>query len=302
MQQPLVLMVLDGWGERADGSDNAIARAPAVHFSRLWEAYPHTTLNAGGEAVGLLPGQMGDSNVGHLTLGAGRVIFQDLARIHRAVADGSFGRLPLLQEFLAGVRPGRLHLLGLLSPGGVHSHQEHLAAVLQAAREAGLQGDEVVIHVWTDGRDVPPGSAPASLAYLQEVMARTGVGRIATVSGRYFAMDRDRRWDRTERAYRAMVEGQGETAPDAESAVEAAYAAGHTDEFIPPTVLTGGGPGPFIREEDSVFVYNFRADRVRQIIRALADPEFDAFPRPFARVRRFLGMTQYDRGFLLPYL
>jgi 2,3-bisphosphoglycerate-independent phosphoglycerate mutase len=300
--RPTVLMVLDGWGQREDAPDNAITRAPASHFQALWDRYPHTTLDAHGEAVGLVAGQMGDSNVGHLNLGAGRVVYQNLARIHRAIDDGSFFANPVLRETLERARGHRLHLFGLLSDGGVHSHQRHLDAVLQAARDAGLTA--VFLHLCLDGRDVPPQSAMLYLERLADTLTEVGVGRVATLMGRYYGMDRDRRWDRIERAYRAMVEGVGPTARSAPEALAASYAAGVTDEFVVPTVLVdaAGRPVGPVGEDDAVFVFNFRADRVRQITRAWWDPAFDEFPRPFPRVGWLAGMTLYDENMVLPHV
>jgi 2,3-bisphosphoglycerate-independent phosphoglycerate mutase len=300
--RPTVLIVLDGWGLREDAPDNAITRAPARHVQALWDTYPHTTLQAHGEAVGLLPGQMGDSNVGHLNLGAGRVVYQNLARIHRALADGSFYTRPVLRETLERARGHRLHLFGLLSDGGVHSHQDHLVAVLRAARDAGLT--DVALHLCLDGRDVPPKSALTYLERLANDLNTVGVGRVATIMGRYYGMDRDRRWDRIEKAYRAMVEGLGPTARSAPEAVAAAYQADTTDEFVVPTVLVddAGRPVGTIRPEDAVFVFNFRADRVRQMTRALWDPDFQEFARPFPRVAWLAGMTLYDENMVLPHV
>jgi 2,3-bisphosphoglycerate-independent phosphoglycerate mutase len=299
---PLVLMVLDGWGMREDAADNAITRAPARAFYELWETYPHTLLEAHGEAVGLVEGQMGDSNVGHLNLGAGRVVYQNLARIFRAAADGTLARSPVLAEAFARGRSHALHLFGLLSDGGVHSHMDHLLALLELARAADVR--RAYLHLCLDGRDVPPQSAFRYLERLAEGLARIGVGAVATVMGRYYGMDRDNRWERTEKAYRAMVEGAGPTARSAPEAVARSYADGITDEFVMPTVLVdaAGRPVATIRPDDAVFVFNFRADRVRQITRALADPAFDRFPRPAGPVAWVGGMTLYDENFPLPHV
>ncbi len=303
--RPLVLMVLDGFGLRGDAPDNAIRRAPARAFDALWAKWPHTTLKAHGEAVGLIPGQMGDSNVGHLTLGAGRVVYQNLARIHRAVDDGTLATSPVLADLLADTvrRGARLHLYGLLSEGGVHSHRRHVEALLTAIRAAGV-GD-LVLHLNLDGRDVPPRSAAGEVAWLAD---RLHLGpdatRVGTVMGRYYGMDRDQRWERTERAYRALVEGAGATARSVPEAVSAAYAAGVTDEFVEPTVLVDGAGAPvgLVRAEDAVLFFNFRADRMRQLAAALTDPQFEAFSRPFPQVARAASMTQYDEARPLPHL
>jgi 2,3-bisphosphoglycerate-independent phosphoglycerate mutase len=299
---PLVLMVLDGWGIAPANACNAIALAPDENLRRLGEQYWSASLVAHGSEVGLLPGQMGDSNVGHLTLGAGRVVDQNLTRIHKAIADGSLARHPVVATLAERARTGRVHLLGLLSPGGVHSHQEHLQALLEILAHAGA--GSVYLHLWLDGRDVPPQSALGSLEFLATVLARVGVGEVASIAGRYYAMDRDRRWERTERAYRAMVEGVGETSRSAIEAVTRSYQAGITDEFVHPTVIVDGSGRPVarIQPDDAVFVFNFRADRVRQITRALADPAFSAFARPYPRVAWVGGMALYDEAFVLPHV
>jgi 2,3-bisphosphoglycerate-independent phosphoglycerate mutase len=253
----VVLVVLDGWGCAPPGPGNAVELAETPVFDRLWTEYPHTTLKASGEAVGLPPGQMGNSEVGHLTIGSGRVLDQDLQRVNRAIADGSFFENPALKAAFA--KGGDVHLLGLVSYGGVHSHTDHLKALLRFAPE------RTWIHAFTDGRDVSPTSAARDLAELP-------AQRIATVAGRYYAMDRDQRWDRTQRAYDAIVEGRGELAPDPVAAVEAAYARGITDEFIEPIVLEGR---PRLTEADAVIFFNFRPDRARQLTRKLLEGRFD---------------------------
>ncbi|PSR22302.1 MAG: 2,3-bisphosphoglycerate-independent phosphoglycerate mutase [Sulfobacillus acidophilus] len=300
MKSPLVLMILDGWGLAAATPTNAITAAPETHYRELRDRFPATQVQAHGRAVGLMPEQMGDSNVGHLTIGAGRIVQQNLPRISDAVASGDLARNPVLGEALEKAKTRRLHLLGLLSPGGVHSHQDHLRALIEIAAEHGLK--DVVLHLWLDGRDVPPESAMTSLEFLAEVLNATGVGRVGSVAGRYYAMDRDRRWDRTEQAYRAMVEGRGRTAASVVEALDAAYRAGETDEFVVPTVMVDahGDPVGTIRSDDVVVVFNFRADRVRQITRALADPNFPEFDRPFDHVDVY-GMTVYDEDFVLPH-
>jgi len=253
----VVLVVLDGWGCAPPGPGNAVELAKTPVFDRLWTEYPHTTLKASGEAVGLPPGQMGNSEVGHLTIGSGRVLDQDLQRVNRAIADGSFFENPALKAAFA--KGGDVHLLGLVSYGGVHSHMDHLKALLRFAPE------RTWIHAFTDGRDVSPTSAARDLAELP-------AARIATVAGRYYAMDRDQRWDRTQRAYDAIVEGRGELEQDPVAAVEAAYARGITDEFIEPIVLEGH---PRLTEADAVIFFNFRPDRARQLTRKLLEGRFD---------------------------
>jgi len=253
----VVLVVLDGWGCAPAGPGNAIEFAKTPVFDRLWREYPHTTLKASGEAVGLPPGQMGNSEVGHLTIGSGRVLDQDLQRINRSIEDGTFFENPALKAAFA--KGGDVHLLGLVSHGGVHSHIEHVKALLRFAPE------RTWIHAFTDGRDVSPTSAARDLAELP-------TDRIATVAGRYYAMDRDKRWDRTQRAFDAIVEGEGEHAEDPVAAVKASYERGVTDEFIEPTVITGR---PRLGRDDAAIYFNFRPDRARQLSKLLLDGGFD---------------------------
>jgi len=295
-------MVLDGWGVADAGPTNAISEADRT-MARLAQTYPSNLVVAHGREVGLLDGQMGDSNVGHLTIGGGRVVDQTLTRIHRAIEEKTLATRPVLREMLAQAKGHRLHLLGLLSPGGVHSHETHLGALLEMLQAEG-RTEDVYLHCWLDGRDVSPQSAAASFKYLAGVMNRTEVGQVATIAGRYYAMDRDNRWERIETAYRAMVEGQGATAKSAIEALETNYAEGHNDEFVVPTVLVdaNGQPVATIAADDVVFVFNFRADRVRQITRALADPTFSQFARPFSHPRWLGGMAQYDEEFPLPHV
>jgi 2,3-bisphosphoglycerate-independent phosphoglycerate mutase len=253
----VVLVVLDGWGCAPPGPGNAVGLAETPVFDRLWREYPHTTLEASGEAVGLPPGQMGNSEVGHLTIGSGRVLDQDLQRINRSIEDGSFFENPALKAAFA--KGGDVHLLGLVSYGGVHSHIEHLRALLRFAPE------RTWIHAFTDGRDVSPTSAAHDLAELPGE-------RIATVAGRYYAMDRDKRWDRTQRAFDAIVEGRGEQAGDPVAAVEASYERGVTDEFIEPVALEGR---PRLGRDEAAIFFNFRPDRARQLSKLLLDGGFD---------------------------
>lgn len=294
-RRPVALIVLDGWGLNPDRRGNAVAMARHPHFDRYWNQYPHTTLTASGEAVGLLPGQMGDSNVGHLNLGAGRIVYQTLVRIYRSIRDGSFHKLPAWEAALERARSGgALHLMGLVSDGGVHSHISHLFALIDMAKAAGVQ--RLFIHAFLDGRDVPPDSSPGFLADLEAKLAETGVGQIATVSGRYYAMDRDKRWERTERAFLTLTQGAGERAESAAAAVAQAYARGETDEFVLPTVIDGVEGS--IRPEDGIIFFNFRPDRARQIVRALHETAFDGFKRPEGfRPMPMVAMTQYDQTF-----
>jgi 2,3-bisphosphoglycerate-independent phosphoglycerate mutase len=299
--RPVVLMVLDGFGVREDGEDNAIARAEMPNWRRFLAAYPHTTLAASEMRVGLPDGQMGNSEVGHLNMGAGRVVYMDSTRITRAVRTGEIEGNAVLAEAVARARGGAaLHLMGLVSDGGVHSYQEHLEGLLRMAQARALT--RVFVHAFLDGRDTPPASAAGYLQELQSFLAGLGVGRIATVMGRYYAMDRDQRWERTERAWRAMVMGEGTRSADPVAAVQASYERGVTDEFVEPIVIEapGGGPLAVMNDGDSVVFFNFRADRARQITRALAVPGFDGFPCPRRPPLHFVCMTEYDRTFALP--
>jgi len=287
-----MLVVLDGWGWREERADNAVRLARTPNFDALWESCPHAFLRTSGLDVGLPEGQMGNSEVGHLNLGAGRVVMQDLPRIDAAVSDGSIASLPALTDLIAKLKAsgGTCHLMGLVSPGGVHSHQDHAAALARVLSAAGVL---VALHAFTDGRDTPPRAAPEYLRNLLAALAPLPGVRVATVIGRYYAMDRDKRWQRTETAYRAMVEGEGEArAADPVAAVEAAHARDITDEFVPATVI---GDYKGMRDGDGLLCFNFRADRVRQILAALLDPGFDGFPRP-RRIRfaAAAGMTEYS--------
>ncbi|HEY1298912.1 MAG TPA: 2,3-bisphosphoglycerate-independent phosphoglycerate mutase [Stellaceae bacterium] len=289
--KPLVLCILDGWGDRPKADDNAIATATTPNWHRLVARWPHAHLQASEHYVGLPDGQMGNSEVGHTNLGAGRLVLQDLPRIDAAIASGELAALPKLREFIGAVKEnhGAVHLAGLMSPGGVHSHQRQIAAIAGILAEAGL---EVVVHAFLDGRDTPPKSAAGYLQQFRRDTAGCGRVQIATISGRYYAMDRDRRWDRVEKAYRVMTAGEGEQVADAAAAVAAAYARGESDEFVLPTAV-GGYRG--MRDGDGLFLVNFRADRVREIAAALLDPDFSSFPRKrritFAGV---LGLTEYS--------
>jgi 2,3-bisphosphoglycerate-independent phosphoglycerate mutase len=285
-------MILDGWGHRDDPADNALAQADLPHWRRLWQQQPHTLIHTEGRHVGLPDGQMGNSEVGHMNLGAGRVVYQDLTRIEAALEDGSFQRNPELLAACADARRGgTLHVMGLLSPGGVHSHELHLLAMLDLAAAEGVA--RVAVHAFLDGRDTPPQSAEPSVRALQARCERLGNAHIASVSGRYYAMDRDKRWDRLQKAWDAIVEAESpERATDAVGALQAAYARGETDEFVSPTVIAGGVP---VRDGDVVVFMNFRADRARQLTAAFVDPGFDhlAF-RQRPRLARFVCLTEYD--------
>ena len=288
--KPVVLCILDGWGHRDERTDNAIALARAPNWHRFLASYPHALLATSGLQVGLPDGQMGNSEVGHMNLGAGRVVMQDLPRIDTAVADGSLAKNPKLLEAVAALKKsgGTFHLLGLLSPGGVHSHQDHLAAISRAVADAGVP---VRVHAFLDGRDVPPASAKDFVTKFEADIAGRDA-RIAVISGRYYAMDRDKRWDRVTLAYDAMVMGKGVTAPNAQAAIDQSYAAGKQDEFVLPTVI---GDYQGMKDGDAVMMGNFRADRAREIMLALVDPAFDGFPRAkqVKWVAR-LGLTEYS--------
>ena len=289
--KPLVLCILDGWGERPDGPDNAITAAQAPNWRRLRARWPHARLQASEHYVGLPAGQMGNSEVGHTNIGAGRLVLPDLPRIDKAIAGGSVADMPDLRDFIGRVRKtgGTAHVLGLLSPGGVHSHQDQIAAFVRILAAAGLR---VAVHAILDGRDTPPKSAALHLqAFARAVAGREGV-RIASLCGRYWAMDRDRRWDRVERACGVIVDGAGEAAVDPAAALAAAYGRGESDEFVAPTAIAFYRG---MRDGDGLFVANFRADRVREIAAALLDPDFSGF----ARRRRIafaaaLGLVEYS--------
>ncbi|MCD9033566.1 2,3-bisphosphoglycerate-independent phosphoglycerate mutase [Luteimonas sp. Y-2-2-4F] len=289
--KPVVLLILDGWGYREDPRDNAIALADVPNWRRLWAAGPRTLVHTEGRYVGLPDGQMGNSEVGHMNIGAGRVVYQELTRIDAAIEDGSFFANAELGAACdaALASGGTLHLLGLLSPGGVHSHERHLFAMLELAARRGVP--RVAVHAFLDGRDMPPRSAGPSLERLAAECARHGNARVYSVGGRYFAMDRDKRWDRVQRAWNAIVEARGEHAADAASALAAAYARGENDEFVQPTALDGAVP---IADGDAVVFMNFRADRARQLSAAFVSPAFDGFERRVPALSRFVCLTEYD--------
>jgi len=298
----LALIILDGWGLNSSCTANAVCQARTPRLDTLADTYPTTRLNASGLNVGLPEGQMGNSEVGHLNIGAGRVIYQDLTRISKSIADGDFFTNPVLREAMAKTRSagGRLHLLGLLSDGGVHSHNSHVYALVEMALREGI--GEVFIHAFTDGRDTPPKSAAGYLAELEKELARIGLGRVATVIGRYYAMDRDNRWERVERAWRAMVLGEGEAAATGSLAIAAAYAAKETDEFVKPRVVQHDGvPVGSIGDNDGLIFFNFRGDRARELTRAFTQLDFAGFQRPqIPKLSAFVCMSEYDETFALP--
>lgn len=289
--RPVVLCILDGWGYREEREDNAIAQGNTPNWDRLWSSEPRAFLEASEEEVGLPKGQMGNSEVGHMNLGAGRVVRQDLVMIDHAIVEGELERNAALTDLAKTLLAsgGRCHILGLLSPGGVHSHQDHIAALAGVLAHEGVP---VEIHAFTDGRDVPPQSAKDQMAeFMADVHALPGVN-VATVSGRYYAMDRDKRWDRVAKAYATLVSAQGETAADPIQAIEQSYAAGTHDEFILPTVIDGYTG---MKDGDAILMANFRADRAREILAAFVDPAFDGFERASVpKLAAAVGMVEYS--------
>jgi 2,3-bisphosphoglycerate-independent phosphoglycerate mutase len=288
-QRPIMLVVLDGWGWRDAREDNGVRQARTPAFDRLWSQCPHAFLRTSGHDVGLPEGQMGNSEVGHLNIGAGRLVMQDLPRINKAIAEGEIEKAPALQMLIERLRStrGTCHLVGLVSPGGVHSHQDHAVALAGILDRAGVPS---VVHALTDGRDVPPRSAGEDVARFSAALPASVP--IGAVCGRYYAMDRDNRWERVSKAYSAMVDGEGPAFADAGAAIQDAYAHDISDEFVLPSVI-GGYRG--MRDGDGVLCFNFRADRVREILAALLDPEFSGFPRTRAvRFAAAAGMTQYS--------
>ena len=292
----LALVILDGWGLAPAGPGNAVSLANTPVFDELWTGYPHTQLSASGRDVGLPDGQMGNSEVGHLNLGAGAVVKQDLARIDESIADGSFFENPALLAACDAARRsprGRLHLMGLVSDGGVHSGWEHLEACIELAAQEGVP--DLVLHAFTDGRDTLPRSSPGYLEEVERWLRQAG--RVGTVSGRYYAMDRDRRWERTKLAYDAIVHARGATAPTAAEAVAASHEADETDEFVRPTVI---GAYDGIADGDVAIHFNFRPDRARQLVRALAEPGFDEFPRGSLPAIQLTTLAEYREGWPYP--
>ena len=297
-KQPVALVILDGWGISDKRENNAVAQADTPCLDALQKTWPSARLGASGRDVGLPDGQMGNSEVGHLNIGAGRIVYQDLTRISLAIEEGRFARNPALVAICQKLRDsgGTLHLLGLLSDGGVHSHNTHLYALVRLAHQFEIR--DVCIHAFLDGRDTPPNSAAGFLRELEEELAEIGLGRVATLTGRFWAMDRDNRWERVERAYRALTEGQGEPAASSAEAIAAAYAAGQTDEFVEPRVIDASGT---IDDGDGVIFFNFRADRARELTRALTDPAFSGFARnKQPQLAEFVCMSEYDETFDLP--
>jgi 2,3-bisphosphoglycerate-independent phosphoglycerate mutase len=294
--RPVMLVILDGFGWREETADNAVRLAKTPTFSGLWQSCPHAFLHTSGRDVGLPDGQMGNSEVGHLNIGAGRVVKQELVRIGDAVADGSIAEAPAFVALVDALKKtgGTCHLIGLVSPGGVHSHQDHGAAIAGYLRKAGVR---TVVHAITDGRDTPPQSAAEDLTRLQAALPADVP--VATVVGRYFAMDRDKRWDRVAQAYAAMANAEGAHVATPEAAIQAAYADGKFDEFVPASVI---GDYAGMKDGDAILCFNFRADRVREILAAFVDPAFDGFHRQHAlKFAAAVGMTRYSDA-LAPFL
>jgi 2,3-bisphosphoglycerate-independent phosphoglycerate mutase len=300
--QRVLLAVLDGWGIQRAREGNAILLAGTPHLDRISSEYPMAQLQASGLSVGLPEGQMGNSEVGHTNIGAGRIVYQDLVRISRACTSGElFKNAAICSAMdLAKSQGKSFHFLGLVSPGGVHSHIEHLQALLLMAKESGLP--RVYVHAFLDGRDTPPQSGLGYIKALQSFLDESRTGQIATVIGRYYAMDRDKRWDRIQLAYNAMVRGEDRPASSAVEAVRTSYAENVTDEFVVPTVIVDGRRNPIgqIQDGDAALFFNFRADRARQLTRALAFTDFNEFDRGSLKLGAFVCMTQYDRTFNLP--
>ena len=294
MKIPTTLIIMDGYGLTNDGDASAICKANTPYFCELFATCPNTRLHASGEDVGLPMGQMGNSEVGHVNMGAGRVVYQDLPRITASIRDGSLYENPALKAAMTAAKAGggALHLMGLLSDGGVHSHVTHLWALLEMAKREGLS--RVYLHCFLDGRDVSPKSGASFVAQAVEQCRVIGVGKVATVMGRYYAMDRDKRWERVEEAYRAMALGVGVQNADPAAAVEASYAADVTDEFLRPIVCDAEG---MVSPGDSVIFFNYRPDRAREITRAFVDPDFSGFPLPKGHfLLHYVCMTQYDEA------
>ncbi|MDP2299427.1 MAG: 2,3-bisphosphoglycerate-independent phosphoglycerate mutase, partial [Actinomycetota bacterium] len=296
VRTPVALIIMDGFGMAEPGPGNAISLARTPNLDALLASCPWTTLVASGLAVGLPEGQMGNSEVGHLNMGAGRVVYQELTRINLAIETGSLNDNPVLTAAIDGaVAAGRaVHFMGLVSDGGVHSHQEHLYALVRMAAARGAT--RVFIHAFLDGRDVPPSSGLRYVERLERVLADVGVGRVASVMGRYYAMDRDNRWERVERAWRGMVLGEGTHVVSATQGIADSYVRGVTDEFVEPVVVTGadGAPIGTLADGDALVFFNFRPDRAREITRALVDPGFAHFVRPVTPGLRFACLTEYD--------
>ncbi|MEZ5993027.1 MAG: 2,3-bisphosphoglycerate-independent phosphoglycerate mutase [Planctomycetota bacterium] len=296
---PVLLVIMDGWGIAPAGPSNAVTTAKPETFNRLWETEPHTAIEASGEEVGLPPDQFGNSEVGHLNLGAGRIVWQEITRINKDIREGKFASNPALQHAIEAANPnnprgGRVHLMGLVSDGGVHSSDVHYLALIDWLKQAGFPGDRVFFHAITDGRDTNPRGGLEYVSKLKDKLDETGIGRIATLSGRYYAMDRDKRWERTQKAWDVYTLGEGEIVADVLQAIEASYAEGITDEFITPkAIVAHGEPLGTIKDGDVVVWFNFRADRARQFCWALTKENFDGFQRRKQPKAKLVTMTPY---------
>jgi len=300
---PVLLLILDGFGYREETDSNAILAANKPNWDALWRDYPHTLLNASEKSVGLPKNQMGNSEVGHLNIGAGRIVYQDLSRVDVAIEDGSFFTNPALSEAVAAAKQNdsALHIMGLLSPGGVHSHELHIQAMLEMAAHNGVK--KIYLHAFLDGRDTPPKSAAHSLSALQEKCDALGVGQIASVIGRFFVMDRDNRWERVQPSYELLTDGKAEfSAVDALSALDAAYTRGESDEFVKPTRIQAAGTSAVTMQDGDVVVFmNFRADRAKEITYALTDPAFTGFSRArLPKFSSFVTLSSYGSDFSMP--
>lgn len=301
--KPLVLIILDGWGIRHEKKNNGIALAVKPNFDHFWKSYPHTQIDGSGKSVGLPEGIMGNSEVGHMNLGAGRIVFSGLSQIYQAISDKTFFSNPALISATQAVKNNRsrLHLMGLVSDGAVHSHQDHLYALLDLAKEQGMT--DLFIHCFMDGRDTPPQSGLQYIQKLKNEIAKRGTGKIASVSGRYYAMDRDGRWERIEKAYEALAGSTSNGFQSAEEIIEQSYQEGQGDEFIIPQSVVDekGNPVGGMQDGDAVLFFNFRPDRAREMTRALTDPLFREFDRKkFPRLSQFVCMSPYDENFSLP--
>ena len=299
--EPVILIILDGFGINPKKEGNAVANASKPNLDALLRDYPNSRLSMSGEDVGLPAGQMGNSEVGHMILGAGRIVYQDLTLIHKDIDDGTFCKNRILLDALrkTKAKSGRLHLLGLLGDGGVHSHQRHMEAIIEMARQEKV--DNVYLHLFLDGRDTPPTSAEQFVLDVNDKLKAYSNVKIATVTGRYYAMDRDKRWDRVEKAYLCLTEGIGNKADSAIEAIRSSYSGKVTDEFVLPTVISGAAPEGLIRDGDGVIFFNFRADRARELTRALTEENFTEFPRQRRiNLATYTTMTRYDETFNVP--
>lgn len=299
--QPVILIILDGFGINPRKEGNAVASASKPNLDSLLRSYPNSRLSMSGEDVGLPAGQMGNSEVGHMILGAGRIVYQDLTLIHKDIEEGKFYKNQVLLQALRATKEksNRLHLMGLLGDGGVHSHQLHMEAIIEMAKRESI--GEVYLHLFLDGRDTPPHSAEQFMLDLNEKLKAYPNVKIATLSGRYYAMDRDKRWDRVEKAYACLTEGVGNRADSVLEAIRESYKKNVTDEFVLPTVINGVVPAGLIRDGDGVIFFNFRADRARELTRAFTEAEFKDFPRKQRlNLATYTTMTQYDETFKLP--